>query len=726
MLLSGCSHTERTSYVDAWRHSARAVPGASKQISARDLIRTRDIGGESYAGGLVFSKDGSLVAFQVQQANPSSGKYATAWYVSSTVRGAEPRFVGEGGEPILLGEYTRSINGGRVRASAFWSHDQKWIYYPLKRDGVIELWRSDVNGGYQERISFLNARVQNIALSLNGKTVVFDAVPTKRTLLALNEDEARSGYLFDDRFSPSTSLVPEFNPEQGRTFWAFDIESQKVRPARESEIVDLSGEKLYPSSHPLNTRVLGHSAKKSADHDEWLWLETANLTKRTRENCQDRVLLTANSNAIESPAECLDSSCRGYIVDAWWHREEIVFLRREGYRNSKSVLYAWNPRVDRIRQVYGSGQDQIFDCGISNATLICLREKWTMPRHVVSIDLSNGRLSVLIDPNPEYRQYEFSEIEELKWGDDRSVKAHGHLVYPHDYDASRRYPLVIVQYRSRGFLRGGTGDEAPIHVLAANGFFVLSFDRPDRYSYWMTSAEREQAADRAGKRFDPFGNHSAVRSLEIIIDQLIDRGLIDPRRIGITGLSDGAETARIALWTTNRFSAASVSKGGFSKHNYQLANEANRKALERIARLHVPGSDMVSDGIWKNLSADQHVDKIAAPLLLQVSDSELLVSLPIFVALREHEKPVDMYVYPGEYHIKFDPRHKYSVYRRNLQWFKFWLQGIESDDPVDPNQYERWSKMRKDHCANLMVADVDRLPSYCNSALLGIPRMTAP
>ena len=173
MLLSGCSHTERTSYVDAWWHSARAVSGASKQISARDLIRTRDIGGESYAGGLVFSKDGSLVAFQVQQANPSSGKYATAWYVSSTVRGAEPRFVGEGGEPILLGEYTRSTNGGRVRASAFWSHDQKWIYYPLKRDGVIELWRSDVNGGYQERISFLNARVQNIALSLNGKTVVF-------------------------------------------------------------------------------------------------------------------------------------------------------------------------------------------------------------------------------------------------------------------------------------------------------------------------------------------------------------------------------------------------------------------------------------------------------------------------------------------------------------------------------------------------------------------------
>src|SRR3546814_7717574 len=52
------------------------------------------------------------------------------------------------------------------------------------------------------------------------------------------------------------------------------------------------------------------------------------------------------------------------------------------------------------------------------------------------------------------------------------------LVYPVNYDRRKKYPLIVVQYISRGFLRGGVGDEFPIQVFANRGYAVLSIQRP--------------------------------------------------------------------------------------------------------------------------------------------------------------------------------------------------------------------------------------------------------
>lgn len=60
-----------------------------------------------------------------------------------------------------------------------------------------------------------------------------------------------------------------------------------------------------------------------------------------------------------------------------------------------------------------------------------------------------------------------------------------------------------------------------------------------------------------------------------------------------------------------------------------------------------------------------------------------------------------MHVFPDEYHIKWQPKHRLAVYRRNIQWMKFWLQGIEVCDPLDPDQYTRWRKLKEQHEANL-------------------------
>ena len=56
--------------------------------------------------------------------------------------------------------------------------------------------------------------------------------------------------------------------------------------------------------------------------------------------------------------------------------------------------------------------------------------------------------------------------------------------------------------------------------------------------------------------------------------------------------------------------------------------------------------------------------------------------------------PVEMYAYPNETHIKWEPRHKLAVYQRNLDWFRFWLKNEEGSDPARAPEYARWRAMR--------------------------------
>jgi hypothetical protein len=82
-------------------------------------------------------------------------------------------------------------------------------------------------------------------------------------------------------------------------------------------------------------------------------------------------------------------------------------------------------------------------------------------------------------------------------------------------------------------------------------------------------------------------------------------------------------------------------------------------------------------------------------LLIQVSDHELVQVLPDYVALLEAGKPVEAYVFPDEYHIKWHPLHKLAVGERTIDWFRFWLEGEEDPAPEKASQYFRWRELRR-------------------------------
>jgi len=67
----------------------------------------------------------------------------------------------------------------------------------------------------------------------------------------------------------------------------------------------------------------------------------------------------------------------------------------------------------------------------------------------------------------------------------------------------------------------------------------------------------------------------------------------------------------------------------------------------------------------------------------------------MFTALRRHDAPVEFVLYPNESHTLGKPRHRYSSMERNLDWFNFWLQDRQDDDPAKRGQYARWRQLRR-------------------------------
>ena len=82
---------------------------------------------------------------------------------------------------------------------------------------------------------------------------------------------------------------------------------------------------------------------------------------------------------------------------------------------------------------------------------------------------------------------------------------------------------------------------------------------------------------------------------------------------------------------------------------------------------------------------------------MQLADDEYLDSLESFTALREAGAPVDMFIFPDEHHVKWQPAHRLAIYRRSIDWFDYWLRGIRSKAPDRQSELKHWDRLKSEH-----------------------------
>ncbi|MET3762994.1 Atxe2 family lasso peptide isopeptidase [Sphingomonas sp. UYEF23] len=662
---------------------APAVPVIAKRaITADDLLRLRDIGQPDPSlfgmpSPLGVAPDGKRVAFVLTRADPSSNSYCRALLVIGLEAGAVPRIVDRGGGLATVRLAVRGLfaQGGLPDvATPVWSADGRWIAY-LKRVGAVtQAWRVRDDGSAAEAVTHASTDVEAVACDGDGRHLVYATRPGMQAAAEAIDREGQGGYLYDDRITPNAGARPQLRSTLPLVVSVIDPETGAVTPA-----TTLERDRLPP--------IWGAAVPSAASAVSG----TGRRAQVTRLEHKASRLETTDERG--QPLACTAEACGSGITGLWWNPSGTALwvLRREGWARGRMALYQWSPASGIVRRMFDT-DDVLHGCVTARDDLVCTRENATTPRRVVRIDPTTGRSQLVFDPNPDFAGIRLGTVQRLTWRNELGLQAWGDLVLPADRHPGETLPMVVVQYHSDGFLRGGTGDEYPIQLFAAHGFAVLSVERPDFVEAAADAARSRYGADALDTRRWA-ERRSLLSSLVTGVQLALKRAPIDPARVGITGLSDGASTARFALLNTRLFAAAAISTCCTDPKTVMTYGgiawaDAQRKG-------GYPPATRDDPAFWRPYSLAVNAATMRTPLLMQLADDEYLLGLESFTALREQRQPVELYVFPDEHHIKVQPIHRRAVYERSLDWFDFWLNGHEDPDPGKHDQYARWEILRR-------------------------------
>ncbi|MBO9579548.1 MAG: Atxe2 family lasso peptide isopeptidase [Sphingobium sp.] len=662
-------------------------PGADSPVqrpfSSMALVRLRDIGVYDLAfpdaRSIGVSPDGKRIAFQIRQADPDTNSYCLALIGLDLRAGSRPVVLDHGGT-LIRGSYDLRgkadfPTGMPKPINPIWSRDGTWVAFLKQDGGVPQVWRADADGRGSRPITHIPVGVDDFAFTEDGGAIILLFRPALASVRAQLEREALRGYHFDDRFSPMSRAAPFPAAPIEDAAQVMDLATGDLRAATDAETMLVRNRSGAPAT--------AHSYARNAAGDRaWTELDT-------RPGPYGRLHLLADGPAGR-PTMCV--GCGERIIRLWWSGDgkRVQYLQREGWALSATGLYEWTPGAGSPRRLFVS-DDVLADCAPADPGLICLREGASSPRHVVIFSDRRRAFETIFEPNPEVAGLAKGAIERLYWKNAEGIEVFGDLVLPVGYAPGTRYPLIIVQYESRGFLRGGTGDEYPIQLFANHGYAILSMNRP-RLIGVLRGGRDGAEIDRLN--LEGFADRkSVVSALDAGIQKLIDRGLVDPERIGITGLSDGATTLQYELVHSRRFAAAAMSSPPWDPTFHVALGPA---AARDFVAMGYPALTDNAPAFWQQFSLARNARSISTPLLLQVADDEYLSGLEGYTALREAGAPVDLYVFPGEHHIKWQPAHRLALYDRSLAWFDFWLKG-ERPGWADPAELQRWDAFRARH-----------------------------
>lgn len=650
-----------------------------RALVPEDLARLRDIGptdSEGHAAPFfTISRDGRRAAFQLRRADPASNSHCLAMVVLDLVPGAQPRIVDRGGALILLavdirGRADHPTGIARV-ITPRWSPDGRWIAFLKREDGSDQVWRAEADGSGSRPLTRAATDVADFRIGQDGTTIVYATRPALQHAQAAIEREGLTGFHYDDRFSPVSGDRPFPAGPIPRAVQVLDLATGHVRAATDAENDSLStSEELIAAA---GTPAHGRSTQ--------LWISATTLTGGAQAGA-----LHARPPGLPQSV-CPHLACEG-ATEPWWtpDRRGVRFFRREGWARGETAIYEWRPGSDTVRRLYLT-EDVLADCVPQGEELICLREGSLQPRRLERLELATGARRLLFDPNPEIAGLALGRVERLRWRNAFGLETIGDLVLPVGYSPGTRYPLVVVQYQTRGFLRGGTGDEYPIQAFANRGYAVLSFQRPIAIALARGATN---FVDGNRLNLEGFGDRrSVMSSLEGGVRLAIDRGVADPGRIGITGFSDGASTAAWAILHSSLFSAAALGSCCFDT---TLAIRAGPGAAREWRQTGYPGALERNHPFWRDISLSVNAHRVRLPILLQLSDDEYLTALETYAGLGEAGTPIDMFVFPGEHHAKWQPAHRLAIYRRALDWFDYWLRGIRA--PGREAEIAHWDALR--------------------------------
>jgi dipeptidyl aminopeptidase/acylaminoacyl peptidase len=353
------------------------------------------------------------------------------------------------------------------------------------------------------------------------------------------------------------------------------------------------------------------------------------------------------------------ASSASYLIWASGVRQ-LYFTEHYDGGSAISKLDPATGQVERLWQGDESINPPFEDSGVSisddGKTSAVVRSSWRQPPEIWAGRI--GEWSQRTHANAGIKPL-WGETRNLHWASD-GFQVQGWLLYPVNFDAGRRYPLVVAVHGGPASSLKPSWPRPGFNptLLSQQGYFVLMANPRGSYG----QGEKFTMAN-----VKDFGGGD-LRDILAGVDEAVKTAPIDPQRIGLTGWSYGGFMTMWAVTQTTRFRAAVAGAG--------IANWKSYYGENAIDQWMIPyfGATVYDDpAVYARSSAIDFIKQAKTPTLVVVGagDGECPPpqSFEFWHALKTLGVKTELVVYPDEGHRFSKPADQRDVLVRMIQWF---------------------------------------------------------
>ena len=244
-------------------------------------------------------------------------------------------------------------------------------------------------------------------------------------------------------------------------------------------------------------------------------------------------------------------------------------------------------------------------------------------------------------------------FESIEW-ENEGFHVQGWLTFPKDYDASKKYPLIVDVHGGPSASSG----PRPSTIWSDEGYFVLAPNPRGSFG-------QGEAFTKANIKDFGYGD---LRDILKGMDTIEAKYPIDKTREGITGWSYGGFMTMFAVTQTHRFRAAVAGAGLSDWLSYYGENSIDQWMIPFF------GASVYDDPkVYAKSSAITFIKQVKTPMLIIVGDRDGECPAPqsfeMWHALKDLGVKTQLVVYPDEGHGFRNPEHIRDRNERMIKWF---------------------------------------------------------
>lgn len=352
------------------------------------------------------------------------------------------------------------------------------------------------------------------------------------------------------------------------------------------------------------------------------------------------------------------------VIDHQWdsQRKIIYFTANKGVTQQ---LFSLDPKTGKISQLtYVKGVVKAFSLIGKRREIVLQITTPESPDDFYVVNMNKWDPRRITYTNPQLTLYHHGKYKAFSYKSTGGREVEGILVYPYNYDPSKKYPLLVQ-------LHGGPNSSCQLSY----GFSWNCY--PDYLSSkgYILFQPNYSGSSGYGDHFmrSILGDFFSAGYDDIMagVEHLIKNGIADPDKMGVMGFSAGGHFSNWIITHTRRFKAASIGAGAANWLSFYAQNE-----VQYLREIWL-GNPYENTAKWMQLSPITHVENVKTPTFFYCGDLDTRVpfaqTLEMWQALKRLNVPTRLLVLPGEGHSVRGPANQLAKMRNEFQWFEKYI-----------------------------------------------------